>query len=132
MSKINWLKELKWNDEHLEELRFAGFAYIRQGKYDIALTFFEALTILNPENGYDQQTCGAIYLEIGQPEKALKFLDKALQLETEDHAITLLNMAKAFFLLGKKEEGLKLAEILQREENPSIASVAKALLLAHS
>jgi len=130
MGRINWRESLGWDEEQIEELRFMGYAYIRQGKYDIALPFFEALNVLDPESAYDSQTLGAIYLQIGQPNKALACFDKALKLEA-DHAPTLLNLAKAFFMLGKRQEGLKLASILKDEPNASIANAAKALLLAY-
>lgn len=130
MGRINWRETLGWGEEQIEELRYMGFAYIRQGKYDIALSFFEALTALDPESAYDAQTLGAIYLQMGQPNKALACFDKALKLET-DHSPTLLNLAKAFFMLGKTDEGLKLANILKDEPNPAISNPAKALLLAY-
>jgi len=130
MGKIDWKKTLGWSIEQVEDLRYTGYAYLRQGKYDIALAFFETLNLID-DSSYDAQTIGAIYLEMGEPEKALKFLDKALQLEA-DHAPTLLNMCKALFMLGRKEEGLKLAAILKNEPEPLIANVAKALILAHS
>src|ERR1700722_3312701 len=110
MSKINWCEKLGWNDEHLEDLRFAGYAYLRQGKYDIAISFFEALAVLDKESAYDSQTLGALYLQLGNPQKALKWLDQALKMDT-DHAPTLLNLCKTLFLMGKKAEGLKLANI---------------------
>lgn len=131
MSKIDWRSKLGWNDEQLEELRFVGYAYIRQGKYDIALPLFEALCVLDPESAYDAQTLGAIYLQIGNPNKALAYFDRALKLEA-DHAPTLINLAKAFFMLGRKQEGLKLANILKNEPNPQIANAARALILAYS
>ncbi|WP_068468997.1 tetratricopeptide repeat protein [Candidatus Protochlamydia phocaeensis] len=131
MGRINWLERLGWTEEHIEDLRYTGYAYIRQGKYDIALAFFEALNVLDPESAYDAQTLGAIYLQLNEPAKALKCFDKALKLET-DHGPTLLNLTKAFFMLGKKEEALKLAHILKNESNPAIANVAKALILAYS
>ena len=107
MSKINWLEKLGWTEEQLEDLRATGYAYIRQGKYDIALSFFEALVIFDPESSYDAQTLGALYLQLGNPSKALKFIDKALKLEG-DHSPTLLNLSKALFMLGKREEGSSL------------------------
>jgi tetratricopeptide (TPR) repeat protein len=131
MGKIDWLKALGWNQDQLEDLRNAGYAYIRQGKYDIALPFFEALVVLDSESAYDAQTLGAIYLEINQPQKALKYFDRALRLEA-DHAPTLLNVTKALFMVGKKNEGLKLAHILENESDLNIANVAKALILAYS
>jgi len=130
MGRINWLETLGWSEEQLEDLRLAGFAYIRQGKYAIALPIFEALVVFDPESAYDVQTLGALYLQLGQAEKALKYLDRALKLEV-DHTPTLLNLTKALFMLGRKHEGLKLAEILSREPNPAISNVAKALLLAY-
>lgn len=131
MSRINWQETLGWTEEQLEDLRYTGYAYIRQGKYDIALPFFEALSILDPDSAYDAQTMGAIYLQMNDAPKALKFFDKALKLEA-DHAPTLLNMCKALFMLGRKDEALKLAHILANEPSPAIANVAKALILAHS
>lgn len=131
MSKIDWLKELEWGDEQLEDLRYTGYAYLRQGKYEIAISFFEALTVLDKDSAYDIQTLGALYLQVGNAAKAIKCFDKALKLEA-DHGPTLLNLCKALFMLGKKEEGLKLAHILKREPNPMISNVATALILAHS
>lgn len=131
MSRIKWRESLGWTEEHLEELRYAGYAYLRQGKYDIAISFFEALIVLDPESAYDAQTLGALYLQTNNPAKALKCFDRALKLEA-DHAPTLLNLCKAFFMLGKKEEGLKLAEILKNEADPTISNTAKALILANS
>jgi tetratricopeptide (TPR) repeat protein len=132
MGTINWLNALGWTQEHVEDLRYTGYSYIRQGKYDIALAFFEALIILDPESAYDAQTLGAIYLQLNEPTKALKYFDRALKLETSDHSPTLLNLAKALFLLGRKQEGLKLVNILKSEANPLISNTAKALILAYS
>lgn len=130
MEKIDWLKRLGWGVEHLEDLRNIGYAYIRQGKYEIALPLFEALHVLNPDSPYDTQTLGALYLQLNNPAKALKIFDKALKLDAE-HSLTLLNVAKALFLLGRKEEGLRLANILKNERNPTISGTARAFLLAY-
>lgn len=131
MGRIKWREALGWTEEQLEDLRYTGYAYLRQGKYDIAISFFEALTVLDPESAYDAQTLGALYLQINNPQKALKCFDKALKLDA-DHGPTLLNLCKAFFMLGKKEEGLKLAHLLKNETDPRISNTAKALILAHS
>lgn len=130
MSKIDWCKQLGWSEDHLEDLRYTGYAYLRQGKYDIAISFFEALAVLDPDSAYDSQTLGALYLQMGNPQKALKWLDRALKLEA-DHAPTLLNVCKCLFMIGKREEGLKLANILKDESNVVIANAARALILAY-
>lgn len=131
MGNIDWLKALGWNQDQIEDLRNAGYAYIRQGKYEIALPFYEALVVLDPETAYNAQTLGAIYLQMKNPAKAIKFFDRALKLDA-DHSPTLLNVTKALFMLGKKEEGLKLANILKNEADPAISNTARALILAYS
>lgn len=130
MSTINWMEKLGWTEEHIEDLRYTGFSYVRQGKYEIALAFFEALAVLDPKSAYDAQTLGAIYLEIKQHEKALGSFERALTLE-KDHGPTMLNLAKTFFAMGRKEEGLKLANMLKNEASPMISNTAKALILAY-
>lgn len=105
MGTINWIEKLGWTEEHIEDLRYTGYSYVRQGKYDIALAFYEALAVLDPNNAYDAQTLGALYLQLNQSSKALKCFDRALKLETSDHGPTLLNLAKTFFPWGKKKRG---------------------------
>lgn len=131
MSRINWLDTLGWSPYHVEELRHAGYSYIREGKYEIALSFFEALVLIDRNSAYDAQTLGALYVQLGVPEKAIKYLDRALQLEA-DHSPTLLNLSKAFFMSGKQEEGRRLAKVLQADSNPFISGTASALLLAYA
>lgn len=131
MSRINWLEVLGWKEEQLEDIRLAGYSYIRQGKYDIALPLFEALCTFDPNSAYDLQTLGALYLQLGEAEKALKTLDKALKIEGE-HAPTLINFTKALFMVGRTHEAIKLCEILVKESDPFVSNMAKALLLAYS
>jgi predicted Zn-dependent protease len=131
MSRKNWLKELNWTDLHLDELRNTAYAYIRQGKYDISLPFFEALVVLDPENVYDLQTLGAIYLQVNQPKKAIDYLNRSLQYDAE-HGPTLLNLAKAFFMAGRIADGKRLVNVLQHDKDPRIASVASALIMCYS
>ena len=130
MSRINWLDVLGWKEEQMEDIRLVGYSYIRQGKYEIALPIFEALCTFDPESSYDLQTLGALYLQLAEPEKALKTFDKALKIEA-DHAPTLINLTKALFMVGRTHEALKLCEILAKEPDPFVSNMAKALLLAY-
>lgn len=130
MSKINWLDVLGWKEEQLEDIRLTGFSYIRQGKYNIALPLFEALCTFDPNNGYDLQTLGALHLQLNDPEKAIKALERALKSES-DHAPTLINLTKALLMVGRVHEALKLAEILSKETDPFVSNMAKALILAY-
>lgn len=131
MSKINWREKMDMSEDQVSDLRYAGYSYLRQGKYDIALRFFEALILLDPQSAYDYQTLGALYLETGNPGKALVCFDRALKLES-DHAPTLLNLCKAFFMLGKVEDGLKLANILKTNSDQKASNISRALILAYS
>ncbi len=131
MSKINWLEKLGWSEEHLAELRYAGYSYIKQGKYDIALDFFEALIVLNPNSAYDLQTLGALHMQLDHPARALFYFDKALKVQP-NHPATMLNLAKTFFTMGKTSEGLKVAQLLKNHLEPEIANSAKALIMAYS
>lgn len=131
MSSVNWLEVLGWEKEELEDLRFVGYSYIRQGKYDIALSFFEALVVLSPESAYDLQTLGAIYLQIGNNLMALNYIERALRVEPQ-HEATLLNRTKALFALGYKKQALAQAKTLEKSGNDQIANHASALILSFS
>lgn len=124
------MEMLHWTPDHTEEIRHVAYAYIRQGKYDIALPLFEALTVLEPDTVYDLQTLGALYVQINKPEKAIACLNRALQIDAE-HGPTLLNLMKAFFMGGHIEEGRRLASILQNDKDPYISGNAAALLMCY-
>lgn len=130
MSSINWQQILGWQPEQVKEVRFAGFSFFREGHYHKALMFFEALVILDPASTYDFQTLGAIYLEMGDNEKALHTLNTALALQP-DHDLTKLNRVKALLSLEKISEALVEAKSLEKSADPLIANDAAALILAY-
>jgi tetratricopeptide (TPR) repeat protein len=130
MSQIDWLSILGWNKEELEDLRFVGYSYIKQGKYDIATTFFEALVILAPESIYDLQTLGALYLQKGNSLMALNYIEKAIKLDPT-HLPTLLNRTKALFALGYKRQALTQARTLEKCPEENISGQAQALIIAY-
>ncbi|NGX38922.1 MAG: hypothetical protein KR126chlam1_00238 [Chlamydiae bacterium] len=130
MSDVNWIEVLDWGPDELEDLRFVGYSYLKQGKYDIALTFFEALVVLSPDNPYDLQTLGALHLQKDNNLMALNFIERSLKLEP-DHLPTKLNRAKTLFALGYKRQAIKEAEELSKCEDPSITDQASALLMAY-
>lgn len=131
MAHIEWLSLLGWGEEELEDLRFVGYSYIKQGKYDIATTFFEALAVLAPHSAYDLQTLGALFLQQGNNLTALNYIEQALRLDPT-HLPTLLNRTKALFSLGYKKQGLLQARALQDHPNTEIAEQAQALILAYT
>ncbi len=131
MSDVNWLEVLDWSGDELEDLRFVGYSYLKQGKYDIALTFFEALAVLKPDNPYDLQTLGALHLQLNNNLIALNYIERSLKLDP-DHLPTKLNRAKALLALGYKRQGTREAQTLSESEDLSIADQASALLMAYA
>jgi len=131
MEKCSWLDILGWTVNEIEDLRYMGYSYIKQGHYDIALKFFEALTILSEEHVYDLQTLGALYLQTGNNLMALNYLEKAIKADPS-HGPTLLNRSKALLALGYKKQGLMQARSLEVHPETSISSQASALSLAYS
>lgn len=130
MSTMNWLEILGWGTEEIGDLRYVAYSYIRQGVYDVALTFFDALSVLSPPIPYDLQTIGALHLQLGNGLKALDFLDRALKMEPT-HLLTQLNRAKALFMLGYKRQGLVQVLELEKCQDKEISSQASALVLAY-
>ena len=130
MSTMNWQEILGWGTEEINDLRYVAYSYIRQGVYDVALTFFDALAVLTPPIPYDLQTIGALHLQMGNGLKALDYLDRALKMEPNHH-LSQLNRAKALFMLGYKRQGLVQSLELEKCEDKEIASQATALVLAY-
>ncbi len=130
MSQVNWQEVLGWGQQELDDLRFVAYSYIKQGIYDVALTFFDALAVLTPPTAYDLQTIGALHLQMGNGLKALDYLDRSLKLDPT-HAQTQMNRAKALFMLGYKRQGLMQAVELEKNPDKEISSQAAALILAY-
>lgn len=131
MSQIQWTEVLGWQKKELNDLRYVAYSYIKQGIYDIALTFFNAIIILEPPTAYDLQTIGAIYLQLGNGLKALDHLDRALKLDPS-HIPTQLNRAKALFALGYKQQGITQALSIEKQGDKALATQAAALILSNS
>ena len=130
MSQVNWVEVLGWGSEELDDLRYVAYSYIREGVYDVALTLFDALAVLTQPTAYDLQTVGALHLQMGDGLKALDFLDRSLKINPA-HFPTLLNRAKALFMLGYKKQGLSQALDLQKCEDKNIAEQSSALILSY-
>ncbi len=131
MSRLHWKELLGWDEDYLDDLRVTAFFYIREGQYDIARTFCETLAVLNPENAYDQQTLGALYLQNEDPSSALTYLEKARRLDPEN-SIVRINRIKALLMLGYREEGLNLLEdFLSDCKEEELRSDAEALQMAY-
>lgn len=128
---MDWQNYLELSDDSLEDLRFVGYLYLKQGCYDIAIDFFKALLILTPGNLYDLQTLGSLYLQKGKFTDALNYLDKAIKIDPTNYLI-ILNKAKALFSLGYRTEGLAQAKIVSECKIPKFANQALTLIDIYS
>ena len=127
---MDWLEILGWDETEINDLRSVGYSFVRQGVYDTALQYFEALLVLSPSNAYDLETVGAIHLQLGNGMQALDYIDRALKIEPVNFS-TRLNRAKALFMLGYRRQGLLQAMELEKCEDPKVSSQAMALVLAY-
>jgi len=130
MANQKWKEILGWGPEEINDLRVVAYAYIQQGIYDTALTFFNAITVLTPPSLHDLQTLGALHLQMGNGLKALDYLDQALK-EDPTHLLTQLNRTKALFQLGYRRQGLASALELEKCVEKEISSAASALVLSY-
>lgn len=130
MKSEEWLEILGWGRDELDDLRFVGYSYIRQGHYETAITFFEALVILAPQSAYDLQTLGALYLQKGNNLAALNYIERSLKIEPK-HIPSLLNRTKALFSLGYKRQAVMQALELQKNPDRRVSEQASALLMVH-
>ena len=129
MSHIQWADVLGWGNGEFDDLRSVAYSYIKQGIYDVALTFFDALAVLTPPTAYDLQTTGALHLQLGAGLKALDHFDRALKLDPT-HVPTQLNRAKALFSLGYKQQAIAQAMAIEKQEDAALAKQAAALVLS--
>lgn len=130
MAQIDWLDLLGWSDEQILDLRFTGYNYLRQGLYERALVFFEAIVSIKPFNLYDLKTLGALYLQINNFRAAVAMCDRALAIEP-GHEATKLNKAKALFQLGERAQALVLVTEMKGSRNLRLKNLAEALVLAY-
>jgi tetratricopeptide (TPR) repeat protein len=135
LARVDWIKRLGWDFNQLEDLRFVGYHYIRQGQYNIAKAFFEALVALSADQplesqlAYDYETLGGIYLQLGDCARALRYLERAHRMQPENGRI-LLNKAKALIALARPLEGLAIAHELVQRKDPLLRDRAQALILS--
>ena len=128
---MNWVESLGWTNKQINDLRYIAYLYLSEGKYDLATSFFKALTVFDPNNVFDMQSLGALYLETGKSIEALSYLNLSLKIEP-NNSVTLLNKTKALFNVGHKNQALNLARALQGSTNKIVKDQAEALVIAYS
>ncbi len=127
---VNWLELLQWTNAHVEELRLIAFVYFKESHYDQALVYFNALSILEPNNPYNWRMKAAVEMSMNNWDQAILSIDRSLELDP-GHLGARLNRAKVLLYQGKIEEGLDEARNLALCEIEEIAHDAQALILSY-
>lgn len=134
-ASIDWLEKLGWDESQVEDLRFLGYHYIRQGKYEIARVFYEGIIALTSEKPlkeqvtYDYETLGAIYLQLGNNARSLRYLERALRMDPKN-TLAALNKVKALMALGRTKAAMTLARSLLKSKDAIVRDRSEALIMS--
>jgi len=128
---MDWAQLLGLDRTTINDLRYVGYTYLKEGHYQIAIEFFEALIVLEPSTSYHYQTLGALYLQTGQLQLALNYLERSLKIDPL-HEPTRLNKLKTLYLLGYFKQANLLAQELIQSASLQAKTQAEALFLAYS
>jgi len=128
---VDWLDKLDWGSEQQSDLRALGFDFIRQGHYERATIYYEALVALDPHSLYDLHTLGGLYVQLGDGERAMRYLERALELDP-NCVPALINKANALVVAGAQQDALTVAGKLTQLDDPAARRLGEALQLAYT
>jgi predicted Zn-dependent protease len=122
-----------WTAEEMRLVADLGYALAEQGRLQEALVIFEGLAAVAPATSYFQSALGTLRLRLGEPERALEYLNAALGADAQDVA-SLVNRAEAYLQLGQRagairdlETAMRIGESLQGAAQPLWLARARAL-----
>ena len=106
------LKDISdYDDNDFKTISQIGFFFLMQGKNQDALSIFDGLTVLDPQNPYYYRALGILYYRLGDHQKSIKKFSLAISLDQNSpHAY--VNRAEVFIAGGqfkKAEKDLKQA-----------------------
>jgi tetratricopeptide (TPR) repeat protein len=128
---VNWLDALHWGEDQQSDLRALGFDFIRQGHYQRATVYYEALVALDPHSLFDLYTLGGLYVQLGDGERAIRYLERALEIDP-NCTPALINKTNALIVMGAHQDALQIARRLAQLEDPEARSLGEALQLAYT
>ena len=132
-------KALAIQNDNQAVLNNLGWLLLRIKDYDLALTFLDKCHEINPKNYYAFFNKAKIYLEKGNYQKALGFIEKTI-LDERSHKLSKKNISEEktiwatrgeiYYRLGRLEEGIiDLQKAL--EENPANSYAYRCLALIY-
>jgi len=118
---------------HPDVVYARGVLYLKQGKFAEAQEALEKATQLDPEHARAFAALGMAESDQGKYEAAIVPLEKALQLDAAVGWEAQWPLAKAFYLVGRYEEALKMSQAAReasKEKAPQIALLVAQSLTA--
>ena len=89
-----------WTAEEMRLVADLGYALAEQGRHLEAITIFDGLAALAPATAYFQSALGALWLRLGNPQRALQHLDAAIEADAQDLP-ALINRGEAHMQLNE-------------------------------
>ena len=110
-----------WTEEDVFVVAERAHSLYLQGCYREAAAIFEGLIVVDPENRYCRTALAALYLALGEQQKALDQADQALALDDGDVEAR-ARCAEARLALGRLDEAAADVRVLRSRQARQHAS----------
>jgi tetratricopeptide (TPR) repeat protein len=107
------MRRADWTQEDIYRIAERGYSLHQQGRYGEAVTIFEGLVAVDPQNNYCREALAAAWLAVGEPRRALQQLDSILTRDS-GHLSARARRFEAYLQLGDFTASRKDFEVLNR------------------
>ncbi len=129
--QITYLEDLEITPNEFFEMGRVGVMMFQQGQIDKAQTIFEGLIELDPRNAAAHSALGAIYTLKKVDVKAIKHLQQAILLDSEQIA-PYVNLGEINLRRGNLEEGIaNLKTAIELDPNENHFAARRARIMVH-
>ncbi len=105
-----------------------GLIYLKQKKYEDALSEFQQVRHIEPNNSVVLDKIGETHLEMGQTEKALPFFEEAVRISPDNHQ-THYRLASFYLKAGLQEQAVdEFKKVIERSPDSSEAKESRKVL----
>jgi Flp pilus assembly protein TadD len=102
-----------WTDDEVYLVAVRGHSLFLQGRYAESATIFEGLHAVRPRDLYCANALAALYIQMGQIQRAIDILSEALASQP-DHVETRARRCEAYVIAGRQADARRDGEILRR------------------
>ncbi|MDU9047436.1 MAG: tetratricopeptide repeat protein [Candidatus Electrothrix sp. Rat3] len=112
---------LQEDSERIDVLSLLGFTHFFMNNYEEAKEANERILAQEPENSYANKGLGLSLHKMGQTEKGIRFLQKAIDTAPENFLDPYHDLAAVYMETGQRD---KAEALLQKLNSPSFARLA--------